>query len=110
MVYQNSFPLPSNIKNGYDFMSNEFWQYAVGGLGVALVGVFGAFLKGWFSRADNVDKLQFEQLKFLLEESRKDVISLKEENEKLREEVQMYSTQIGELTGEIKALKAKLED
>lgn len=96
-------------------MNEHFWQYAVGGLGVAVVGLFTALFNGWFSRADTVDKLQFEQLKFLLEESRTNQESLKAEmaalraeNMKLRDEIHLYKDEIMKLTNEVNELRRGL--
>lgn len=86
---------------------NEFWQYGVGGLAVAIVGAAVKIFGKKKDRETSTETLHFEQVKFLLEASRTEMALLRTQNEKLREEVVTLRTEIATLNAHIEILESK---
>lgn len=97
---------PGSITPKYGTLMGDFWQYGVGGLAVAIVGAAVKLWTGKKSHEATTETLNFEQVKYLLEESRKDMSLLRTQNEKLRDEVINLRTEVARLNAHIQILES----
>lgn len=85
---------------------SDFWQYGVGALAVAVVGAAVKLLNGKRHHEATTETLNYEQMKYLLEQSRIEMTALRAENAQLRGEVMNLREDISNLNATIQILQS----